>query len=215
MHLQNGCQEDNCPSPPAVVPLDLSPPPTLASQSFPPSTPTTWAASAWPRPPSPGWRTNLASTFPSSSPRAWPPFITRSRRPPAPRQLRPSRGSDAAHHSSILLLLHQEPVIQIDTQLSHAPQAVGPFNIKDNQRQPVALPPSLPGARVHPADRLAHDGAGELAVATATGAARCTSVLYLQWLRAPGGSVSHILFFNICSKQSRNTPPYLSLMSSR
>lgn len=142
MHLQNGCQKDNCPSPPAVVPLDLSPPPTLASQSFLPSTPTTWAASAWPRPPSPGWRTNLASTFPSSSPRAWPPFITRSRRPP-PHQLRPSRGSDAAHHSSILLLLlHQEPVTQIDTQLSHAPQAVGPFNIKDNQRQPVARPPS-------------------------------------------------------------------------
>lgn len=145
MHVQSLSQEDNCPSPPAVVPLELSPHPNLTSRSFPPSTPTTWVASAWPLPPSQGWRTNLASTFPSSSPPAWPPSITRSR---PPRQLSPSRGSDAARHSSILLLLllllHQEPVTQIDTQWSHAPQAVGPFNVKDNQRQPVA-PPPCPG----------------------------------------------------------------------
>lgn len=199
------------PPPPAnaAVPPEPSPPPSLASRSFLPSTPTTWAASAWPRPPSLGWRTNLASTFPSSSPLAWPPFITLSR---PPHQLRPSRGSDAAHLSSILL--HQEPVTRIDTWLSQALQTVGPISMKDNQCQPVALPHSLPSVRVRPACRPADDGAGELAVTAAAGAARCSAVLYLRWLRAPGISVSRILFFNVCSKQSCNTP-YLSLMSSR
>uniref|UniRef100_A0A8C5AV46 EF-hand domain-containing protein n=1 Tax=Gadus morhua TaxID=8049 RepID=A0A8C5AV46_GADMO len=62
-----------------------SPPPSPASRSCPPSTPSTWAATVWQPPPSPAWRTSSASTCPSSSPRAWSAYTRRSpprRRPP-------------------------------------------------------------------------------------------------------------------------------------
>ena len=72
----------------AVVRQDLSPHPSPASPSFLPSTPTISEATAWPQPPLPGWRTNLAFTSLNSSPPAWFPFITRSRS--LPHHLRPS-----------------------------------------------------------------------------------------------------------------------------
>lgn len=72
---------------PTDVPLALSPLRCLTSQSFLPSTRTTLVATAWPRPPSPEWKTSSGSTSPNSSPPAWLLYITRSR-PPSRRRPR-------------------------------------------------------------------------------------------------------------------------------
>uniref|UniRef100_A0AAY4ET21 EF-hand domain-containing protein n=1 Tax=Denticeps clupeoides TaxID=299321 RepID=A0AAY4ET21_9TELE len=74
-----------------VVLRALSQHPSPASQSFPLPARITWGVTGWPRPRSPGWRTSLVCTCPSSSPpgrwpwrQASPNRSHRAHKPPAP-----------------------------------------------------------------------------------------------------------------------------------
>lgn len=168
------------------VPPALRPLPGLTSQSCLPSTQTTSEVTAWLQPPSPGWKTNLGSTSPNSSPLAWLPYITQNRPPSRPRPPRWPR----LHVTSRL------PSLSFFTRARHldkyTPQTEA---LGTDDTSPSPSPASSSGRR-----RWGRRGYG----CSRRRAEAEQTVLYLQWLRALGISNLIILYVNVWFKQSCN-----------